>query len=72
MKRTKSDHLEREQLDFGLIKSKGGDAMAQIKTQNKRSKVPHMQLGERATTGCRNPRPTANHRLAFAIITSRR
>lgn len=71
MKITKIDHLGRDQLDIELIKSRGGDTMVLSKIKNKRSRVPQMHLGERATTGCRNPRPTANHRLAFAITLSR-
>jgi hypothetical protein len=71
MKLTKSDHLDREQFDLESIKSDGGDVMVIIKAQNKQSSVPQMQLGERASTGCRNPRPTPNHRLAFAIMLSR-
>jgi hypothetical protein len=71
MKLTESVHLERDLFDLESIKSNGGDIMVITKAQNKQSSVPHMQLGERATTGCRNPRPTANHRLAFAIMLSR-
>ncbi|MFX1474505.1 MAG: hypothetical protein ACFFCO_03365 [Promethearchaeota archaeon] len=71
MKLTKSDHLERELFDLESIKSNGGDVMVIINARNKQSRVPQMQLGERASTGCRNPRPTANHRLAFVIMLSR-